>query len=318
MNLIELAKQFSTEESAREFLEKTLWPDGPVCPHCGLIGEAYKLNAKPNGKTHVRPGVWKCKGCRKQFTVKVGTIFEDSHIPLHKWLMAMHLMNASKKGMSSHQLHRMLGITYKSAWFMTHRIRWAMRQESFDGTLTGEVEIDETYVGGKKIGKGVYEGKKAKAPVVSLVERNGSVRSFHVANVTAKNLKPIIEEHVNFGARLNTDDSVVYPKAIPKGMRHDAVNHSAREYSRIEPDTGRLITTNTVEGFFSILKRGVYGSFHHISKQHLHRYLSEFDFRYNARDVDDGERRQLAIKQVVGKRLTYYPSKVGETNPLVS
>jgi transposase-like protein len=149
MNLIELAKQFSTEESGREFLEKTLWPDGPVCPHCGLVGEAYRLAPKPGKKTHVRPGVWKCKDCRKQFTVKVGTIFEDSHIPLHKWLMAMHLMNASKKGMSSHQLHRMLGITYKSAWFMTHRIRWAMRQESFDAPLSGIVEVDETFVGGK-------------------------------------------------------------------------------------------------------------------------------------------------------------------------
>ena len=308
MNLAELAQQFSTEEAAIAFLERTLWPGGPACPHCGLVGEAFRLQSKPTSKNKVPPGSWKCKGCRKKFTVKIGTIFEDSHIPLRKWLLAIHLLCASKKGMSSHQIHRQLGITYKSAWFMTHRIRWAMRQESFDGTLTGEVEADETYIGGKRIGQGHYAGKENKNPVFSLVERHGKVRSFHVANVTAKNLRPIIKEHVNFGARLNTDDSNLYDYALPKGMRHDTVNHSEREYSRIEEDTGRLITTNTVEGFFSLLKRGVYGSFHHISKEHLHRYLSEFDFRYNARDVDDGERAVLAIKGTEGKRLMYRDS----------
>jgi transposase-like protein len=304
MNLIELAQQFNTEEKAREFLEKSLWPDGAICPHCGVIGESYRLVARPGSKKPVRPGVWKCRACSKQFTVKVGTIFEDSHIPLHKWLLAMHLMVASKKGMSSHQMHRQLGITYKSAWFMTHRIRWAMRQESFAGPLTGEVEADETYVGGKKIGQGVYAGKKAKAPVVSLVERGGGVRSFHVPEVTAENLRPIIDEHVNPGSRLNTDDSAVYPAALPEGMQHDVVNHSIREYSRVED--GRLITTNTVEGFFSLLKRGVYGTFHNISKHHLHRYLNEFDFRYNARKITDGERTALAIQGAEGKRLMYH------------
>jgi transposase-like protein len=227
MNLIELAKQFSTEESAREFLEKTLWPDGPVCPHCCLVGEAYKLNAKSKGKTHVRPGVWKCKGCRKQFTVKVGTIFEDSHIPLDKWLMALHLMNASKKGLSSHQLHRMLGITYKSAWFMTHRIRRAMRQESFDGPLGGTVEVNETYVGGRlRTGpqavipgdrpKDRSAGTANKAPVVSLVERSGKVRSIHVANVTAKNLKQVIGDNVEPLAHVMTDEAGVYDFAGKK------------------------------------------------------------------------------------------------------
>jgi transposase-like protein len=317
MNLIDLARNFIDEESAVSFLESKLWPDGPQCRKCGLVGEAYRIKSKPGSKNKVRPGLWKCKGCRKPFRVTMGTIFEDSHIPVHKWLMAMHLMAASKKGMSAHQFHRMLGVTYKSAWFMCHRIRWAVKRESFSAMLTGEVEADETYVGGKKIGQGVYAGKKAKAPVLSLVERHGEVRSFHVADVTAANLKPIIEEHVNLGARLNTDDSVVYPAAIPEGMRHDSVNHSAKEYSRIEPDTGRLITTNTVEGYFSILKRGVYGTFHHVSKHHLHRYLSEFDFRYNARDIDDGERCQAAIKSVVGKRLTYYRVRGGEGDSVV-
>jgi transposase-like protein len=316
MNLSELAQQFSTEEQAISFLEKTLWPDGPICPHCGEIGNAFRMRSKPETKKKLRPGVWKCGGCRKQFTVKIGTIFEDSHIPLHKWLLTIHLLVASKKGMSSHQIHRQIGVTYKSAWFMTHRIRWAMREEGPQDPLEGTVEADETYVGGKKIGQGVYAGKKAKAPVVSLVERGGDVRSFHVANVTAANLKPILKEHIAQEARVNTDDASVYTFAIPEGVTHDVVKHRAKEYSRIEDD--RLVTTNTVEGFFSLLKRGVYGSFHHISKRHLHRYLSEFDFRYNARDVDDGERRQLAIKAVVGKRLTYYPAKGAETDTLVN
>jgi transposase-like protein len=316
MNLSELAQQFSTEEQAISFLEKTLWPDGPICPHCGEIGNAFRLRSKPETKKKLRPGLWKCSGCRKPFTVKMGTIFEDSHIPLHKWLLTIHLIVASKKGMSSHQIHRQIGVTYKSAWFMTHRIRWAMRQEGQQEPLQGTVEVDETYVGPKTRGKGVYYGMHSKAPVVSLVQRGGDVRSFQVANVTAKNLKPIVEEHVAEQSRINTDDATVYRYALPKGMPHDVVNHSQHEYSRREDD--RLVTTNTVEGFFSLLKRGVYGSFHHISKQHLHRYLSEFDFRYNARDVDDGERRQLAIKSVVGKRLTYYPAKGAETDTLVN
>ena len=193
MNLIDLAQNFSTEEQARTFLEKTLWPDGAVCPHCGAIGESYRLHGKAESKKPVRPGVWKCGGCRKQFTVKVGTIFEDSHIPLHKWLMGMHLMNASKKGMNSHQLHRMLGITYKTAWFMTHRIRLAMRQEGPQAPLSGIVEVDETFVGGKaRIGPHADKpGERPKdrpsvtankAPVVSLVERSGKVRRNTLVN----------------------------------------------------------------------------------------------------------------------------------------
>jgi len=329
MNLADLAKQFSTEDKARELLEKTLWPNGTVCPHCGLVGEAYQLTPKPGAKTHVRPGVWKCGGCRKQFTVRVGTIFEDSHIPLHKWLLAIHLLCASKKGMSSHQIHRQLGITYKSAWFMTHRIRHAMQQGPFQELLKGTVEVDETYVGGRvRVGsQAVRPGERPqdrkagidnKAPVVALVERGGKVRSMHVANVTGANLKQVLRENVEPSAHVMTDESPLY-KFVPKQYgRHSTVNHREREYSRQEAD-GVRVSTNTVEGFFSLLKRGVYGSFHHVSKQHLHRYLSEFDFRYNARDVDDGERRQLAIKGAAGKRLTYYPSKSeGETGSIVS
>ena len=328
MNLSELVQKFSTEIQATEFLEKTLWPDGPVCPHCGLVNEAYRLAPNRGTKTHVRPGVWKCRGCHKQFTVKVGTIFEGSHIPLHKWLLVIHLLCSSKKGMSSHQIHRQIGITYKSAWFMTHRIRYAMKQEGFHALLKGTVEVDETYVGGK-LRTGPLATKPGerpkdrlavtanKAPVVSLVERGGKVRSMAIANVTAANLKQVLADNVEQTAHVMTDEALAYQFVATAYARHSAVNHSEKEYSRLEAD-GTRVSTNMVESFFSLLKRGVYGSFHHISLQHLHRYLSEFDFRYNARGIDDGERRQLALKGVVGKRLTYYPSKTeGETDSVL-
>lgn len=305
MNLSDITEKFNTEEKARDFLESVLWPHGAVCPHCGVIGESYRLNGKAASKNAVRPGVWKCGGCRKQFTVRVGTIFEDSHIPLHKWLMAIHLLCSSKKGMSSHQIHRALGITYKSAWFMTHRIRHAMKPLS-TSKLQGTVEIDETYVGGKVHGKGMKAAMDNKAPVVTLVERNGQARSFHVEQVCAKNLRPIIKEHLHGWSNVMTDDAAMYPFLLAKQVAsHEVVNHRNEEYVRHEG--GRSIHTNTVEGFFSLIKRGVYGTFHHISKQHLHRYLSEFDFRYNARDVSDGERTEKAIQNVVGKRLMYRP-----------
>jgi transposase-like protein len=226
MNLNDIAQGFSDEEKAREFLERKRWPDGVVCPHCGVLGESYRLKPKGESKTHVRAGVWKCGGCRKQFTVRVGTIFEDSHIPLHKWLMAIHLICSSKKGMSAHRLHRMLGIGYQSAWFMAHRIRYAMAQGAFDKPLSGTVEIDETYVGGKVIGKGVWLGKQNKAPVVSLVERKGNVRSVHVADVTAKNLREIVNTHVAQDAQVMTDDASVYFAALPDSMGHDAAQQA--------------------------------------------------------------------------------------------
>lgn len=287
-----------TERDALEYFETIRWPNGAVCVHCEGTN-VVRLNGKST-----RLGVFKCRQCRKPFTVKIGTILEDSHIPLRKWTIAFHMICSSKKGYSAKQLQRNLGLkSYKSAWHMAHRIREAMKQDLFDGPLNGPVEMDETYVGGKKKGQGVYAGKKAKAPVVSLVERGGNVRSFHVADVTAETLRPIIDENVNLGSRLNTDESTVYPAALPEGMQHDTVNHKAKEYSRVED--GRLITTNSVEGYFSLLKRGVYGTFHNISKHHLHRYLNEFDFRYNCRKITDGERTALAVQGAEGRRLMY-------------
>jgi len=316
MNLTDLAGNFSDADSARAFLEKQRWPNGTVCPHCGLEGESYRLEGKADSKRPVRKGVWKCKGCRKQFTVTVDTIFSDSHIPLHKWLMAIHLLCASKKGMSAHQLHRMLGVTYKSAWFMAHRIRYAMKQEPLKSKLSGTIEMDETYVGGKRRKTG-QRGRPSvdshKAPVVALVQRNGKVISRHVGRVSAQNLKEILCENVRNDANIMTDDFSAYDFVKKTYPKHDVIKHTGGAYSRREGK--KRIHVNTVEGFFSLLKRGIHGSFHHVSKQHLHRYLSEFDFRYNARGVSDGERTLLAIKGVTGKRLTYRNTKKRAISP---
>ncbi len=311
-----LDKHFTNEDAAREFLESKRWPDGAICPHCGVIGEAARLQARNGSRTHVRKGAWKCRACRKQFSVTVGTIFERSHIPLHKWLLAVHLMCASKKGMSAHQLHRMLGLTYKSAWFMAHRIRYAMTQEPLSSKLNGIVEVDETYVGGKLRVGSYAQPRHArprdfknpvsnKAAVVSVLQRGGRVQSKHVERVTGKNLKPIVRQMVDKSAHLMTDSSTILSFA-KKEYRHDRVNHKAKEYVRYED--GVCITTNSVEGYFSILKRGINGVYHHVGKRHLHRYLSEFDFRYNARSISDQERRDLALGQVGGKRLKYKDS----------
>ena len=305
MNLTEIAKSYHDEDSATALLEAQRWPDGkPGCPKCGEIGRAYRLQLKANGESHVRKGVWKCGACRKQFTVTVGTIFEDSHIPLNKWLMAIHLLCSSKKGMSAHQLHRMLGVTYKSAWFMAHRVRYAMAELNI-APLSGTVEVDETYVGGKT--RGLQGDHKTKATVVSLVERGGKVRSFHHEKpVTGKNLKQVIRENVTTDSHIMTDDFGGYHGLKKEFRRHSTIRHKWRVYARKEGDV--LISTNTIEGYFSILKRGINGVYHHVGKQHLHRYLSEFDFRYNSRNVDDGERSLLAIRKVTGKRLTYRDS----------
>lgn len=309
MNLKSIAQRFSDADDARSFLESQRWPDGVVCPFCGVIGEAYKLKPKQESKAPVRPGVWKCGGCRKQFTVTVGTIFEDSHIPLNTWLMAIHLLCSSKKGMSAHQLHRMLGIGYKSAWFMCHRIRYAVTQESL--FMTGTVEIDETYIGGKrknpkrKIGERVRDFPApfdGKAPVVALVQRHGSVQSYHIQRVTAANLRPIIDATLAPDVRVMTDSGTAL-RGVLRGREHHQVNHFRDEYVRYE--NGMRITTNTVEGFFGLLKRGINGIYHHVGQQHLHRYLCEFDFRYNTRKITDGERTVALIKQVGGKRLMY-------------
>lgn len=329
MNLVDLAQHFSNEDNAREYLEQQRWPDGVVCPHCGLVGEAFKLTLtektpeeiaqlKRAGKRvqKTRKGLWKCKGCRKQFTVTVGTIFEDSHIKLHKWLLAVHLLCASKKGMSAHQLHRMLGVTYKSAWFMAHRIRYAMSEEPLSSKLKGIIEIDETFIGGRlRVGsQAVKPGERPKdrlaastnkAAVVSVLQRGGRVQSRHIQRVTVDNLRPIIEQMCDESAHLMTDTSSVLTK-VGKFHKHSQVNHSIEEYGRYED--GVCITTNAVEGYFANLKRGINGVYHHVGKHHLHRYLSEFDFRYNSKNTTDGERAELAIKGAKGKRLMYRDS----------
>lgn len=316
MNLKSITAQYSDPDAAREFFEKQRWPDGTVCPHCGLVGEAYRLKAKPDSKTPVRPGVWKCKGCRKQFTVTKETIFEDSHIPLQTWLMTIHLMCASKKGMSAHQIHRMLGVTYKTAWFMVHRLRYAATQDPMASQLTGIIEVDEAYIGGRRTRKErlARKAKSAERPqdfvdpvgdkkaVVSMVQRGGEVRSYHVQKVTSKTLGPILRYNIEYGARVMTDSGTALHGAIHP-RQHDQVNHRGDEFGRYE--NGVCITTNSVEGFFSLLKRGINGTYHQVSAKHLHRYLSEFDFRYNTRKVTDGERTMKLIGKVGGKRLMY-------------
>jgi len=297
---------FQDAEAAREWLEALLWPEGPICPHCGLIGAAYKMRNKSQ-----RPGVYKCKGCEEQFTVTVGTVFERSHIPLNKWLFAFSMMVASKKGVSAHQIHRMLGITYKSAWFMCHRIREALTVSPLSklGGANKVVEIDETYVGGKEANKHVSkrtpgrQGGAGKAAVIALVERDGTMRSEHIANVNGATLAPIITKQIDKASYIMTDESPVYPPIVKEFSGHGAVNHSAEEYVR-----AFFWHTNTTENYFSILKRGIIGTYHHVSEAHLHRYLAEFDFRYNQRarlGIDDAERLAKATKGISGKRLTY-------------
>jgi transposase-like protein len=283
-----------SEEKARECLEKIRWPEGPICPHCAPGQKVYRLKVA-SGKREVL----KCATCRKQFSVTVGTIFEDSHIPLHKWLTAVHLICASKKGMSALQLQRMLGLrSYKSAWFMAHRIRHAMAQGTGLEKLSGIVEADETYIGGKI--KGWANRNVNKTPVFSLVQRHGQVRSFVVPEVTAKNLKTILREHVSPEARLMTDQSSLYRGLVREFASHDTVNHRSKEYVRGEAHV------NTAENYFGLLKRGIFGVYHKVGRQHLHRYLAEFDFRYNNRKESDVVRAMVAIKQVEGKRLQYH------------
>jgi transposase-like protein len=308
---------FTDVDKAREALEAVLWPDGPVCPHCGTFDRVALIA----GKGH-RPGLYYCNECEGQFTVTVGTVFERSKIPLTKWWLAVFLLNSSKKGFSAHQLHRTLKVTYKTAWFMMHRIREAMRT----GGLApmggaGEItEIDETVIG-KLEGapKHTYQGygQQWRNVVMSLVTRGGSVRSFHIAGTTSGTMLPIIRANLQNETFVMTDEASWYRALGDTFARHEAVNHTAKEYVRSEftfPE-GKLhtlkITTNTVEGYFSIFKRGMKGIYQHCSEKHLHRYLAEFDFRYNHRvalGYNDGERAVLAMKGIEGKRLTYRPT----------
>ncbi|MDP3611518.1 MAG: IS1595 family transposase, partial [Rubrivivax sp.] len=280
--------RFTDEDAAREHLESILWPSGPVCPHCG----GTERNSRLNGKAH-RAGLLFCGDCRTQFTVTIGTVFERSKVALHKWVYATHLMCASKKGVSAKQMERMLGVSYKTAWFMAHRIREAMNIEPTGqmGGDGGPVEVDETYWGNVGKQKPGARGGDHKMKIVSLVDReSGEKRSFHVADVTAKTLKPIMQKHISAQAALMTDEAKVYNKIGQEFASHDSVNHSANEYvNPIRP----WITTNTVEGSFALLKRGLTGTFHSVSEQHLQRYATEFDYRWNTRianGFDDTQR----------------------------
>ena len=293
---------FNDENAAREYLEAQRWPDGLYCPRCG---EAKKIT-KLKGNSH-RAGLHQCNSCRQHFTVMVGTLYERSHVPLHKWMLATHLLCASKKGMSSHQLHRMLGVTYKTAWFMSHRIREAMR-EGKTGPLGGQnktVEADESFVGGKAKNRAFGPPPKKEA-VFALVECEGKVRSFHIPAVNAKTLRPILVTQIDRKSYLMTDEASAYVRVGREFAGHGAVNHSIEEYVR-----GGFWHTNTAENYFSIMKRGITGVYQHVSQKHLKRYLGEFDFRYNERDIDDVARAAKALKDITGKRLTYRRTGAG-------
>jgi transposase-like protein len=298
------APHFHNEEAAYAFIEARVWPQGRVCPRCGVVDRSGKLKGKST-----RIGVYKCYECRKPFTVKIGTIFESSHVRLHIWLQAIFLICASKKGISSNQLHRTLGVTLKTAWFMSHRIREAMRSSDLTpfGTDGGAVEVDETFIGhdksikprGQKKGRGFHH----KFKVLSLVDRDsGQARSMVVNDLKADTLAPLVRESLSREARLMTDEAAYYTIVGKEFAEHGVVRHNRGEYGRGD------IHTNTIEGYFSIFKRGMKGVYQHCSKEHLHRYLAEFDFRYNQRialGVDDVERAETALRGIVGKRLTY-------------
>jgi len=308
-NSVFSAPQFQDENAAFEYVEAHLWPRGPVCPHCGEKARIGRLN----GKT-TRPGLRKCYACRKPFTVRIGSIFEDSKLPLHLWLQVIHLMCASKKGISTRQIQRMLQCSMKTAWHLTHRIRHAMSGSNEGGQLGGMgkvVEVDETYFGNLPAHKApirksrsgrIAQGPSFKRGILSLVERGGEARSFYVEGTKAEDVARIVRANVAKESRLHTDEHRMYWKVGAEFSAHEAVNHSKKEYARGD------VTTNTVEGFFSVFKRGMRGVYQQCGEQHLHRYLAEFDFRYNARQslgVTDQQRTSRAVMGGKGKRLTY-------------
>jgi len=290
--------RFTNEEAARKHLEGIQWPNGPVCPHCAAEGRGSRIEGG-------RPGLLFCGACRKQYTVTVGTVFERSKVPLHIWLYCNHLICSSKKGISSHQLARMLGVTYKTAWFMAHRIREAMAPSGSEEPMGGEgeiVEIDETYIG-RKPREAKKRGFGHKHMVVALVQRGGAVRSFHVQGpINKAKARKTLVANVDIASDIVTDDHVAYPGAAAIFGQHSTVNHTAGEYVRGD------IHTNTIEGVFSVFKRGMIGTYQHCGEQHLQRYLNEFDFRYSNRvklGIDDACRADIALQGIVGKRLTY-------------
>jgi transposase-like protein len=303
LTLIQIMQQFSTEEAAREYFEKLRWPTGAVCPHCGNCDAERIYKVTPNPSAKIRAGLYKCAECREAFTVTMGTVMEDSHIPLNKWLIAFYIMCASKTQVSALQLQRQLELgSYRSAWFLCHRIRFPLMDAAPSDLLRGTVEADETYIGGKVRGKGRrYVGNKTA--VVSLVERDGRVRSQVVESVSGKEITKILKQHVAADANLNTDESPLYAKVGNEFASHDKVNHSLEEYARHDVCTGRLATTNTAEGFFGNSKRSLDGTHHHISKKHTNLYFAELDYKYNTRKVTDGARTIGGIQRMEGKRL---------------
>jgi len=303
---------FTDESKAREWLEARVWPNGPVCPHCGSTGDDVTAL---NGKAH-RPGLYQCSACREQFTVTVKTVFERSKLPLSKWLAALFMLTASKKGVSAHQIHRSLGISYKSAWFMMHRLREALRTGGLApmGGSGRVVEADETYIGSMEGHAGQrVRGGAVKNMVVTLVERGGSARSFHTDGHSAGTIVPIVRENIRRESRLMTDGALHYKAIGKKFVEHGTVAHEKEEYVRGD------IHTNTVEGYYSIFKRGMNGIYQHCSEKHLHRYLAEYDFRYNTRTAlgfNDLMRAELAAAGIKGKRLTYRrPHKIAQSRP---
>lgn len=311
MNLAEIAREIGDETTARARFETMRWGKGcedVTCPHCGVVGldNAYRVKRAAGSST--RPGLWRCRSCKGQFTVTKGTVFEDSHVPLTKWLLALYLLAASKKGMSAHQIHRMLKVKYQTAWFMMHRLRYAMGLEPLAGKLRGVVEMDETFMGGKrKAARGRYPSETRKAAVVALVERGGRARAFPMPRVTSADIRQTINEHVDqLQSELMTDDAKHYGGDKIGRIPHHAVSHARGEYVR-----GR-VHSNTVEGFFSLFKRGIIGTFHHVGTEHLDKYCNEFAFRYSTRHVSDGERANQIFKASEGKRLTYkQPASTG-------
>lgn len=312
------APHFHEEGAAFAKLESVLWPDGPVCPHCGNTERIYALEgvrskpSKKNPEGVVRHGLKKCGACRKQFTVRVGTVFESSHIPLHKWLQIVFLICSSKKGISAHQLHRTVEVTYEAAWFAAHRVREAMRVGPLAPPMGGghEVEIDETYIGTKDGAPKKAGGYGHKRTVITLVTRLGEARSFHVDKATIATVMPIVRENLSQEAVVATDESRIYDRLTDHVAAHGRVNHFRDEY--VSPERSEWfrgdIHTNTAENYFSIFKRGMKGVYQHCGEKHLHRYLSEFDFRYSNRSklgVEDVERSERALRGAKGKRLTY-------------
>jgi transposase-like protein len=313
------AEIYTDADKAREHLEAIHWPHGPLCPHCGNANpdRIVKLQGKST-----RPGVYKCNECRQPFSVTVGTVFERSHIPLNKWVLASHLMAASKKGVSAHQLHRMLGVTYKTAWFMAHRIREAMKEDvKSAGPLGGEgktVEADETYIGKRETPRKLARGRIAKPTksgksggaqkriVVGLVERGGHARMFHLNDATASTVRDVLVRNVSRDTTLYTDSSRLYTRTGEEYASHKTTNHAAGEYVRYEGE--EVIHSNTIENVFSVFKRGMVGVYQHCGEAHLHRYLAEFDFRYNRRaalKISDAERAVDILRMARDKRLTY-------------